>query len=239
MKYIDLSFPDGARNLACDEALLDLCEILGESVLRTWEPETHFAVVGYSNRVALELDIVACEIQGIPILRRCTGGGTVLQGPGCLNYALVYQDRDGPEAFNKLAVSYDFVLQRHQTLFESILQKPIEVQGISDLAVDGRKFSGNAQHRRRRTVLFQGSFLLNLDLSVVEQCLKMPSKQPAYRANRPHHSFMKNLLIEPSTTKQALRDTWRADKPLKSVPWERIDALLRERYERNEWNFKF
>ena len=237
MKYIDLSFPDVARNLACDEALLYLCEILGESVLRTWEPETHFAVVGYSNRVALELDVTACEIKGIPILRRCTGGGAVLQGPGCLNYALVYSD--DAEGFHEPAVSYEFVLRRHQTLFQTILGRPIEIRGTSDLAIDGRKFSGNAQYRRRRTLLFQGSFLLNLDLSLVEQCLRMPSKQPAYRANRPHHSFMKNLLIESARIKRALRDTWSADKPLSSVPWEQIDALLRERYARDEWNFKF
>lgn len=239
MKYIDLSLPDAARNLACDEALLYLCENLGESVLRIWEPKTHFAVLGYSNRVALELDVANCELKGIPILRRCTGGGAVLQGPGCLNYALIYNDSHDPEWFNEIAVSYDFVLRRHQSLFEEILERPIEVQGISDLAVGGHKFSGNAQYRRRRTVLFQGSFLLNLDLSIVEQCLRMPSKQPAYRANRPHQSFMRNLLIDSNRIKQALRTTWSADQPLTTIPWDRIDVLLRERYARNEWIFKF
>ncbi len=239
MKYIDLSLPDPANNLALDEALLSVCETLGDSVLRVWESKTHFAVLGYSNRAALELDVSACALNRVPIFRRCTGGGAVIQGPGCLNYALVYNAADQPDGFNEFAVSYDFVLRPHQSLFEVILERPVEIRGTSDLAIDGCKFSGNAQYRRRGTVLFQGSFLLNLDISVASKCLRMPSKQPAYRANRPHQSFMKNLLLDSDRVKQALRNTWRADQPLESVPWDRIDALLRARYARHEWNFKF
>jgi lipoate---protein ligase len=67
----------------------------------------------------------------------------------------------------------------------------------------------------------------------------MPSKQPAYRANRPHLSFMKNLLIDAGTIKQAVRKEWQADQPLRGVPWQRIETLVRERYARDEWNFKF
>src|SRR5262245_61180745 len=86
MNLLDLTLPTPAENLACDEALLDAAEA-GESdeVLRFWEPKQLFVVVGYANKVVTEVNVSACESCGVPILRRCSGGGTVLQGLGCLN----------------------------------------------------------------------------------------------------------------------------------------------------------
>src|SRR6266852_576362 len=90
MKYLDLTLPSAAENLACDEALLDWLEEKGEpEVLRVWEPREHFVVLGYANKAFLEVNLEACLKRRIPILRRCSGGGTVLQGPGCLNYSLL------------------------------------------------------------------------------------------------------------------------------------------------------
>src|SRR4029077_18373734 len=98
MKWLDLTLPTPAENLACDEALLDQCEAgQGEGVLRFWEPPGLFVVVGYANPVATEVNAAACREHGIPIFRRCSGGGTVLQGPGCLNYALILKiESNGP-----------------------------------------------------------------------------------------------------------------------------------------------
>src|SRR5271170_7933280 len=92
MKHFDFTFSTPAENLACDEALLDWCEEnQGEEILRFWQSPETFVVVGYANKIATEVNVVNCEAKDIPILRRCTGGGTVLQGRGCLNYALILQ----------------------------------------------------------------------------------------------------------------------------------------------------
>src|SRR5438094_9171906 len=98
MKYLDLTFADPAPNLACDEALIDFCEANagGEEVLRVWEPTNYFVVLGYSNKISLEVDVEACRARAIPILRRCSGGGAALQGGGCLNHTLVIRhEREG------------------------------------------------------------------------------------------------------------------------------------------------
>src|SRR5215203_5375001 len=88
MNYCDLTLPTPAENLACDEALLDACTGRME-LLRFWEARDYFVVLGYANKVATEVNFSFCKQNKIPILRRCTGGGTVLQGPGCLNYSLI------------------------------------------------------------------------------------------------------------------------------------------------------
>src|SRR5688500_17483756 len=90
MKYLDMTLPTAAENLACDEALLDFCEETGgPEMLRVWEPTEYFVVVGYANKVELEVNSENCRAKQISILRRCSGGGAIVQGPGCLNYSLV------------------------------------------------------------------------------------------------------------------------------------------------------
>ncbi|MEI9961799.1 MAG: hypothetical protein WDM76_11890 [Limisphaerales bacterium] len=102
MKHLDLTLPSPAENLACDEALLDWCEENpNEEILRFWESPENFIVVGYANKIATEVNIPACKSKKIPIFRRCSGGGTVVQGPGCLNYALILRIADdGPASHN-------------------------------------------------------------------------------------------------------------------------------------------
>ncbi|HEY7322680.1 MAG TPA: lipoate--protein ligase family protein [Candidatus Binatia bacterium] len=239
MKYLDLTFSDPASNLACDEALLELCEAGDETgLLRIWEPENYFVVVGYSNKVAVETNVSVCEAKGMPVFRRFSGGGTVLQGPGCLNYSLAMNhERVGLPV--DLAGSYRFVLERHVQFCTAQSSEVIQIQGISDLAVDGRKFSGNAQHRKRLCSLFHGTFLLRFDLGLIETYLPMPSKQPDYRRGRSHAAFLCNLSVKPSDIRRALKETWKADQALQEIPFDRIEALKQSRYSRDEWRFKY
>ncbi len=239
MKYLDLTFTDPAANLACDEALLDYCQAsdVGE-ILRLWEPTGYFVVTGYSNKVSAEVNVPACKAGNIPIYRRFSGGGAVLQGPGCLNYALVIRN-ERIRSFHTIAESFRAVLERHQRVFGRLLVEPVQIEGISDLAVAGKKFSGNSQHRKQRYTLFHGTFLLNLDLSMVETTLRMPSKEPRYRSHRAHAEFLKNLLVRGETVRRELREEWNAVEELPSVPGNGIEQAVLERYSRREWNFKF
>ena len=96
MKYLDRTLGTPQENLACDEALLEVCEEgSADEILRFWEPRQHFVVLGYSNKVRAEANLDTCRALDVPILRRCSGGGTVLQGPGSLNYALILRIRRG------------------------------------------------------------------------------------------------------------------------------------------------
>jgi lipoate-protein ligase A len=234
-----LTFSDPASNLACDEALLELCENSGEAgILRVWEPADYFVVVGYSNKVLSEVDVAVCDANGIPILRRFTGGGSVLQGPGCLNYSLVARnERSGIPA--DLTESYRYVLGRHLRFCANHGAAAAEIQGVSDLALGGRKFSGNAQHRKRLCSLFHGTFLLDFDIARIETCLLMPSRQPDYRHGRSHEAFLCNLRMASRDVRLALREAWGAEEDLHDVPFGRIETLVGERYSRRQWNFKY
>jgi lipoate-protein ligase A len=239
MLQCDLTLPTPEENLACDEALLEMCEAgqAGE-LLRFWEPAQYFVVVGYANAARTEVDLEFCRRHEIPVLRRCSGGGTVLQGPGCLNFTLVLRAGDsGP--LGNIRATNDFILQRHQEAVTTLLRAPIEKQGHTDLAVGGLKFSGNAQRRRKNFLLFHGSFLLDLDIALMERALPLPSKQPEYRVNRSHTDFLVNLKVPAARLKIALRTAWGALEPLAEIPFAQITALAKEKYGLDEWNFKF
>ncbi|HXK29352.1 MAG TPA: hypothetical protein VJ646_13940 [Candidatus Binatia bacterium] len=61
----------------------------------------------------------------------------------------------------------------------------------------------------------------------------------AYRQGRAHESFLRNLRVDPARVKQALKEAWQADDPYDRVPDERIEALMKARYECGEWHNKF
>lgn len=238
MKYIDLTLSTPAENLACDEALLDWCEEdEGPELLRFWEPQQSFVVIGYANRAAVEVNLAACRELAVPVHRRASGGGTVLQGPGCLNYSLVLKIQpDGP--LHSIPATNAFILDRHRRALETLLGPGVQRQGSTDLTTGGLKFSGNAQRRRRHHLLFHGTFLLQFDLALMEKVLRLPSKQPAYRRGRSHGEFLTHLPMTAADLKGAMRQAWNADEWLEAWPGERVKQLVAAHYGREEWNFR-
>jgi lipoate-protein ligase A len=250
------------QNLACDEALLEACNA-GETgeVLRFWESPDSFVVVGYGQSIGREVDSAACRERGIPILRRSSGGGTVLQGPGCLNYSLILRIRKH-DGCRTITSTNDFIMQRHRAvmarLAASLNPAPalpetlprvaaagskagepivslIEIQGVTDLTWRGRKFSGNAQRRRQHALLFHGTFLLHLDLTLVDALLPHPSRQPGYRQNRRHSDFLTNLPVSAKAVKTALIQAWAATDGTAELPTAAMERLIAEQYGNPAW----
>lgn len=199
-----------AENLALDEALLDRAEAApGFAVLRVHEAPAPCVVAGYGNRLAAEADLAACAAAGVPVLRRCSGGGTVVLGPGCLGYALVLPLSAAPELAT-ISGANAWIMRRQAEILSRLLGRPVEVAGHTDLVLDGRKFSGNAQRRRRAALLFHGTILCRFDLGLIARLLRHPSAEPAYRAGRPHGDFVANLGVPVADVAAALAAGWGA-----------------------------
>ena len=240
MKHLDLPPLTPAENLAADEALLDWCEAgQGDETLLFWEPRETFVVVGYANKVATEVNVAASEKIGVPIFRRCSGGGTVVQMPGGLNYSLVLQiDENRPT--RNITAANQFIMEKIRMAIQTLLPtSEISVRGHTDLCLGNVKFAGNSQRRRKNFLLFHGTLLLNCDVKLVSELLLMPSLQPDYRARRPHEEFVTNLNLPAEKVKAALAKEWNANEELKNPPLEEISKLARKKYSAREWNYKF
>ncbi len=240
MLRLDLNPAPPAENLAADEAVLDWCEAgNGEDTLLFWEPRETFVVVGYANKVATEVNVAACETQGVPIFRRCSGGGTVVQMRGGLNYSLILRiGETGPT--RSITAANQFIMEKNRAAIASLLPAAeVSVRGHTDLCIGEKKFAGNSQRRRKNFLLFHGTLLLNCELSLIGELLRMPSLQPDYRARRPHSDFVTNLQLPAAQVKAALAREWQAETDLKNLPHAEISRLAREKYSTREWNFRF
>jgi lipoate-protein ligase A len=239
MKHLDLTLASPAENLACDEVLLDACEENGgEEILRFWEARETFVVIGYANKIATEVNAENCRAKKIPIFRRCSGGGTVLQGAGCLNYALVLKVKEN-SPLASISSANQFIMERNRAAIETLLpESKISIRGHTDLVLGDLKFSGNSQRRKKNFLLFHGTFLLNFDLALVSEFLRMPSLQPDYRASRSHDDFLVNLNLAAEEVKSALKKAWNTTDELKNFPQLEIQKLAAQKYSTDEWNFK-
>ena len=235
MKTLDLSFSEPALNLACDEVLLDEVHSGNrEPTLRFWESPSLFVVVGYGNDIERECQTQACQNLGIPILRRSSGGGTVLQGPGCLNYSLILQIADNEKTGN-IGTTNCHVMRTNRDALGQALGQAIEIEGHTDLAIDGVKFSGNAQRRKRDALLFHGTILLAFDLPLIGQALRLPSSEPDYREGRSHETFCRNIPLTPEVVKQALGQSWLCGGQAPPIDAGKVQRLAGEKYSRPDW----
>jgi lipoate-protein ligase A len=149
------------------------------------------------------VNIVECQAAGIPVLRRSSGGGTVLLGPGCLNYTLTLALARRPALAN-VPASYRTLLNQ---VARALRVPGLEVHG-TDILLRGRKISGNAQRRTRDWLLHHGTILHRLDLPLMECLLLEPPRQPAHRGGRTHRQFVTALDITTPRLKQRITDFW-------------------------------
>jgi len=235
MKLLDLTLSTPAENLALDEALLDAAEAASrDEVLRIWEPAEHFVVSGRSSQVELEVNVGACRQRGVPILRRASGGAAIVAGPGCLMYSVILGYSRRPD-LRMLDRAHQFVLSRVATGLASLGMRA-GMCGTSDLAVEGRKVSGNSLRCKRDHLLYHGTLLYNFDLTLVGELLRMPPRQPVYRAGRPHGQFVANLPVGANSLRIGLAAAFEADQPLEDWPREQTARLVASRYGRDDWN---
>src|SRR5262249_34915798 len=201
---------------------------------RLWEWPRPAVVLGSGCRLVDDVDEPACLAAEVPILRRSSGGGTVLLGTGCLLFSLVLDYERSPE-LEAVRTSYEYILKRiAEALSDAV--PGIELVGISDLAIAGRKFSGNAQQRKRRFLLHHGTLLYAFDLARVGHFLRPPPCQPEYRAGRDHETFLRNLPLAAADLKERLRREWKARAELEQWPTDLVSHLVRDKYASPEWN---
>jgi lipoate-protein ligase A len=236
MRYLDLTLPSPAENLALDEALLDEAEAFGRprETLRLWEPSVPMVVVGRSSRLDEEVHLETCRQRKIAVLRRSSGGAAIVTGPGCLMYAVVLSYQLRPR-LRMIDEAHRFVLGK---LVEALrpLAPEIRLRGTSDLAQAQRKFSGNSVRCKRDHFLYHGTLLYQFPLELIDACLAMPPREPDYRHGRNHHAFVANLPVSAAAIRRALITAWEANEPCPDWPRESTARLVAEKYSQRTWN---
>ena len=240
MRLLELSLPTAAANLALDEALLEqaCAETPGDNVLRLWEFSQPVVVMGRGTRRAKEVHDDACRALGVEVLRRVSGGASIVAGPGCLMFSVVLS-RSGRGEFDDLDQVHHYVRDRMLTAIRP-LEPTVCAAGISDLATvdedSTKKISGNSLRIRREAVLYHGTLLYDFDLRLIDKCLRTPPREPDYRGGRSHADFVANLPVTRDQLQTGLREAWEATTPCERWPRDAVPRLVKLRYGTREWN---
>ena len=133
----------------------------------------------------------ACVARRVPILRRDSGGGSVVLGPGCLNFALVLS-LDARPAVADVTGSYVTLLR---AMVDALAIPGVTIHS-TDLALGNRKFAGHAQRRLRHTLLHHGTILYDFDIDLIDVLLPEPPRRPAWRGSRRHREFLTDAPVE-------------------------------------------
>lgn len=232
--------------LARDEAMLVWADSIVENedanqpteLFRTWGFERPTVVLGRSSKIDEEVDREFCRSRSIEVLRRCTGGASVVGGPGCLMYSVVIATpSDG--GLRKIDVAHDYVMQRVLSAVQT--QMPTaERLGICDLTLREKKFSGNSLRVARHHLLYHGTILLSSDLALVARCLDHAPRQPEYRRGRDHGEFITNTGLDKSILIDSLVESFEATDSAKPELYAAIETvateLLASRYDDSSWH---
>jgi lipoate-protein ligase A len=162
---------DGPMQMALEEVAAETAANGGPRTVRAyqWSPST--LSMGY-RQDADSVDWDFAEREGISVTRRQTGGGGIYHDDFAdISYSIVAPADELPgdlmdcyevlcepilSAFHAMGVDADFVPEKHPAIHEPACYLRA-LHPAHDIAVDGRKISGNAQYRTRDAVIQHGS----------------------------------------------------------------------------------
>lgn len=162
MICIQDSCTDPYFNLAAEEYVL---KNFSEDCFMLWRNDNAIIVGKHQNTLSeINLDVV--NERKIKVVRRISGGGAVFHDLGNLNFSFIVSGEDGNLVdFKKFTLPIIEVLQK--------LGVDARFEGRNDITIDGRKFSGNAEHVWKNRTLHHGTILFSSVISDLSSALKV------------------------------------------------------------------
>ena len=241
MLLIDSPSHNAYFNIASEEYLLK--KFTTEDIFLLYVNAPSIIVGKFQNTLA-EINLDYVKEKDIKVVRRMSGGGTVYHDLGNLNFS--FHTLLGQKDFG----DFSFFTQPVLNMLNG-LEVPAVLQGRNDLLVDGKKFSGNAKLARHGKMIQHGTILLDSEMEVLGEALKVnPLKfiDKAIKSNRSRVTNLINYLPKETTTehlKKLLTDEIMKNNPaaeryeLTEEDLQGIQQLVDEKYETWDWNFGF
>jgi len=125
-------------------------------------------LIGRNQNTLTEIDEEYVKSEDIDVVRRLSGGGTVFNDLGNINFTFITKkDNDGKSlnsGFEKFAVP---VIKALNSLGVNAV-----FTGRNDITVEGKKISGNAQYYYKNKILHHGTLLFSGNLEKLAKALK-------------------------------------------------------------------
>ncbi|WOK97584.1 hypothetical protein Cni_G06292 [Canna indica] len=143
-------------------------------------------VMGISGRPSELIELKSVLRDQIPIIRRFTGGGTVIVDGGTIFVSFICNKN----AIPGLQPYPHPIMSWSAQLYSDVLSGFGDFHlRENDYAFNSRKFGGNAQSIIKERWIHHTSFLWDYDVKNMEY-LKLPARAPRYRSARSHVEFL-------------------------------------------------
>ena len=163
MIYVDNNSTDPFFNFALEHYFMAEKK-LDDDVFVFWRTSPTLMIGKYQN-AAEEINERFVREQGIHVVRRVTGGGTIYTDMGGWQFSFITRGEAGQIDFQTYVTPVIEALQS--------LGVAAEFNSRNDLVIGGRKFSGNAQCMKSGCTLHHGSLLFHTDLEQMVRSLSV------------------------------------------------------------------
>ncbi len=266
-RLLDTRVNDAFYNMAVDEALMKSCRnYKSPPVVRFYRWSPPGLSLGYNQEFTKEVDREACNLRGVDVVRRLTGGRAILHDDE-LTYSIIVRKDDGilPEG----------ILESYKVISKGIIKglkntglnaelKAIErgkksPKGFSaacfdapswyEVIVGNKKLVGSAQTRQKGVILQHGSIPFSLDADMLFSILNIRDTEVRNRLKR---RFMQKATainqelgykVNLNVFKESLKSGWEKVfainlKNSELLPRERkwVIELMENKYRTEEWN---
>ncbi|RKD90000.1 lipoate--protein ligase [Mangrovibacterium diazotrophicum] len=241
MLIIDSPSNNAYFNIASEEYLLK--QYPNEEIFLLYVNAPSIIVGRFQNTLA-EINLDYVTQNQIKVVRRMSGGGAVYHDLGNLNFSF-HTPLAGDDDFSDFSKFTQPVVD-----LLNGLDVPARLEGRNDLLVDGKKFSGNAKLARNGKMIQHGTILLDSEMSVLSEALKINPLKFRDKAVKSARARVTNLIdyfpggMTVEEFKQLLinqilqeNETNTIIHQLNPVEVAKIEALAAEKYSTWDWNF--
>ncbi len=235
MLYIESPQSDPTFNLALEEHLFFGRQ---EEIFMLWQ-NTSSIIIGKNQNAMGEIDYAYVTREGIPVVRRLSGGGAVYHDMGNLNFTYIV-NREG----------FGDYVGFTKNLCDFLGAQGVEatVSGRNDVQVGGRKISGNAQYAHRGRLLHHGTILIGADMTHLSRALRPDEEKILSKGIRSVKSRVLNLSellpMDAAAFRRAFGDFVKSTEAftpymLTEEDIKAAERLQKEKYSTFEWNYGY
>jgi lipoate-protein ligase A len=181
----------------------------GHNGLMVWYPDELMVVIGKGSDPKLELIPENIEADNVPVIRRGTGGCSVVLSPEMVVASLASRNDKQRKNNEYFAIFNNVIINA----FKKLGINGINQAGTSDITLNGLKVAGSSIYRNKDMVFYHAIINISGETDHMERYLKIPPRYPDYRAGRPHKDFVTSFKAQGYTLdlpqfEQALKTEW-------------------------------